>query len=110
MCISVPGVPCFPGTSANAGVFLFLASLVLLVHLLMLAHYCSWCLSLCWGKAFAVIPSDADFPLFLAWRKEGMQWKQWLKCVILYRSFIVYKGVEGEGTGCPITPPCYFDP
>jgi len=29
-----------------------------------------------------------------------MEWKQWLKCVVLYRSFIVYKGVEGEGRGC----------
>jgi len=35
----------------------------------------------------------------MAWSKEEMEWKQWLKCVILYRSFIVYKGVEGEGRG-----------
>jgi len=34
------------------------------------------------------------------WRKDGMEWKQWLKCVVLYRSFIVYKGGEGEGRGC----------
>jgi len=36
----------------------------------------------------------------IPWRKEGMEWNQWLKCVILYRSYIVYKGVEGEGRGC----------
>ena len=29
-----------------------------------------------------------------------MEWNQCLKCVILYRSFIVYKVVEGEGRGC----------
>jgi len=34
------------------------------------------------------------------WSKEGMEWNQWLKGVILYRSDIVYKGVEGEGRGC----------
>jgi len=34
------------------------------------------------------------------WSKEGMEWKQWLKCVVLYWSFKVHKGVEGEGRGC----------
>ena len=34
------------------------------------------------------------------WRKERMEWNQWLECVSLYRSYIVYKGVEGEGRGC----------
>jgi len=34
------------------------------------------------------------------WSKEGMEWKQWFKCVVLYWSHIVYKGVEGEGRGC----------
>jgi len=29
--------------------------------------------------------------------REEMEWNQWLICVILYGSFIVYKGVEGEG-------------
>jgi len=36
------------------------------------------------------------------WRKERMEWKQWLKCEILYLTNIVYKGVEGEGRGSEI--------
>ena len=29
-----------------------------------------------------------------------MEWNPWLKCVILYWGYFVYKGVEGGGRGC----------
>jgi len=46
------------------------------------------------------IPASHLFPAISVPRsREEMEWNQWLKCVILYRSFIVYKGVEGEGRG-----------
>jgi len=54
-------------------------------------------------KAFIIFKHLIVLDLKLSlnpWSKEDMEWKQWLKCVILYRSFIVYNGVEGEGRGC----------
>jgi len=49
---------------------------------------------------FPLLPCALGRTTSQPWRKEGMEWNQWLKYVLLYRCNILYKGVEGEGRGC----------